>query len=429
MSLPRQGDAVTILVAEDSPTQAEQLRHLLQARGFAVSLAPNGRLALESARRSPPTLVISDIVMPEMDGYALCRALKADPDLRDVPVVLVTALSGVQDIAQSLEAGADNLIRKPYDPDNLLARVEYILANRELRRERRAGVGLQIVLGGRRHFITSEREQILDLLVSSFEEAVRVNGELARREKEVSELNARLAQHAAELEAANRELESFSYSVSHDLRAPLRAVSGFSRILAEDYGGALDGEGRRLVQTIRQGAARMEQLIEDLLELSRVGRTQLARRPIDMTAIVRRSLAELQAAGEARPERCVLEPLPEAWGDPQLVEQVWANLLSNAFKYSSVRAEPLVRVSGRSAGGASYYSVADNGVGFDPRHGEKLFRVFQRLHGEDEFPGTGVGLAIVQRIVARHGGRVWAEARLDEGATFHFMLPDQGNVR
>ncbi|CAB1369457.1 EAL domain-containing protein [Denitratisoma oestradiolicum] len=184
---------VDILVVEDSPTQAEQLCYLLQQHGYATRRAANGRLGLEEVRRQRPTLVISDIVMPEMDGYALCRAIKADTALKDIPVVIVTSLAGIQDIARSLECGADNFIRKPYEPKALLARIEYILLNLELRKGRRVSIGLEIYLGGQKHYITSDREQIIDLLISTYEEAVRMNEELQLQQTEIARSNQTLS--------------------------------------------------------------------------------------------------------------------------------------------------------------------------------------------------------------------------------------------
>ena len=397
---------VSILVAEDSRTQAEQLKDLLETRGYAVVVAADGKQALEAARRGKPTLVITDIVMPGMDGYALCSALRSDPALQDVPVIMLTALSSMQEIAKSLECGADNFIRKPYEPVNLLSRIDYILSNRALRSERRTRMGLEIDLGGKKHLITSDREQILDLLVSSYEEAVKANEVLKLRERE--------------LEAANQELESFAYSVSHDLRSPLRAIDGFSAILQDSCADRLDDEGRRLLAKIRDNANRMRQLIEDLLRLSQVGRAPLAAQEIDMAALARGALNELQPGPTAR---CVIEPLPAAWGDASLIRQVWVNLLSNALKYSRGRDKPIVEVSGHAESGANVYRVKDNGAGFDMKHYDKLFGIFQRLHSADEFPGTGIGLSIVQRVIARHGGRVWAQGEVDGGATFFFSLP------
>lgn len=249
--------------------------------------------------------------------------------------------------------------------------------------------------------------------------------------KEISSLNEELKHHTGRLEAANKELESFSYSVSHDLRAPLRAIDGFSRILEEDYQAVLDDEGRRILNVIRDNSAKMAQLIDDLLAFSRSGRSPVAAEAIDMTALAQEVFAELQGTAEGKPvPPLVLQPMPPAWGDRKLLRQVWVNLLANAVKFSGTQAQSLVEAGGRTEDQENVYYVKDNGVGFDMRYYQKLFGVFQRLHSTEEFPGTGVGLAIVQRVVLRHGGRVWAESRLNQGATFYFTLPrGKDNVR
>ncbi|MBI2752632.1 MAG: PAS domain S-box protein [Betaproteobacteria bacterium] len=238
--------------------------------------------------------------------------------------------------------------------------------------------------------------------------------ERKRIENEMKGLN-------AQLPAANRELESFSYSVSHDLRAPLRAIDGFALMLEEDCAETLDGEGKRLLAVVRAESKRMGQLIDDLLAFSRTGRQRLDPAPIDMTALAREAATE--AARDYPSIAVQLGELPEAHGDRAMLRQVWANLVGNACKYSSRNSSPRVEIEGRANGADNEYWVRDNGVGFDPRYAGKLFGVFRRLHGAHEFPGTGVGLAIVQRVVARHGGRVWCEGRPNEGARFGFALP------
>lgn len=241
-------------------------------------------------------------------------------------------------------------------------------------------------------------------------------------ERRIAGLNRDLERHARELEHTNRELESFSYSVSHDLRSPLRAIDGFSRILEEDHVARLDAEGLRLLSVIRECSQAMGRLIDDLLAFSRLGRKPLSATTVDMEALVAEVLGEVLPSGAPRPE-ITTHPLPAAWGDAALLRQVWLNLLANAIKFSSKRELPELEVGGHSQGGENIYHVRDNGVGFDMRYYEKLFGVFQRLHREAEFPGTGVGLAIVQRVVARHGGRAWAEGVPEQGATFYFSLP------
>ena len=237
-----------------------------------------------------------------------------------------------------------------------------------------------------------------------------------------------MRKQAAELEAANRDLESFSYSVSHDLRAPLRAIDGYSNILRESCGDRLGDEDKRLLGKILENTQRMGTLIEDLLAFSQLGRRPIFAAEIDMEALAREVVDELRSAPGQQVPNCVLKPLPAGWGDRSLVRQVWLNLLSNAIKFTGASEVPSIELGGSSEDARNVYYVKDNGAGFDMRYYGKLFGVFQRLHSSREFPGTGVGLAIVQRVVVRHGGRVWAEGQPGKGATFYFALPKKGPV-
>ncbi len=240
-----------------------------------------------------------------------------------------------------------------------------------------------------------------------------------------AELERRVRERTVELERANRELESFSYSVSHDLRAPVRAIEGFARILEEEAGERLDSEMRRYLAMVRDNGRRMGVLIESLLEFSRLGRRPLALVDTDMAALARDVFEEL-AGGLPKTPEFVIGAMPHARCDRALVRQVWTNLLSNAIKFTGKTPAPRIAVGGDPKDGESVYYVCDNGAGFDMRYYEKMFGVFQRLHGDQEFHGTGVGLALVQRIVERHGGRIWAEGKVGEGATFWFSLPRAG---
>jgi PAS domain S-box-containing protein len=242
-------------------------------------------------------------------------------------------------------------------------------------------------------------------------------------EQAIHALNSALETKAEQLTSINRELESFSYSVSHDLRAPLRAIDGFALMIEEDYGGRLDAEGRRYLSVIRDNGKRMGALIDDLLAFSRLGRLPVVTQEINVEHLVREVVEEaVNGYGEAAP-RIEIGRLPPALGDRGLLRQVWVNLMSNAIKYSSKAARPRIEVSGQQNASENLYSIRDNGVGFDMGYVDKLFGVFQRLHRADEFSGTGVGLAIVHRIVTRHGGRVWAQGTVDNGAVFSFSLP------
>jgi signal transduction histidine kinase len=263
--------------------------------------------------------------------------------------------------------------------------------------------------------VTIAREVAAQLAVSLVQARL-----LERIRDHATELETRVLERTAELEAVNKELASFSYSVSHDLRAPLRAVDGYALMLEEDHGAKLDDEGRRLLSVVRASAVRMGQLIDDLLSFSRLGRQPLAVHAVDSASLVREVIDEVRGESKASIE---VGALPPANGDRALLKQVWINLVSNALKYSGKRDAPRVEIGAELEGEEVIYSVRDNGAGFDMRYVAKLFGVFQRLHSQEEFTGTGVGLAIVQRVVTRHGGRVWAQGEPGKGATFFFSLP------
>ncbi len=407
---------IKILIAEDSPTQAQQLQYLLEQQGYTAEVAANGRQALEMAPKFKPTLIISDVVMPEMDGYQLCQKIKADPALHDTPIILVTTMSDPQDVIRGLECGADNFFLKPYDEQYLVSRVKYVLVNREMRRVEQAGMGVEIYFHGQRHFITADRLQILNLLMSTYEAAIQRNKELNRSQEELRSLNAKL-------DSANKELESFSYSVSHDLRAPLRHIDGYLGLLEKHAKDRLDDKGKGFLKVISESARQMGRLIDDLLAFSQMSRAEMMRREVDMGRLVQETIRALQPESQGRDIRWNIAELPVVLADAAMMRQVLINLLANAVKYTRTRTVAEIEVGVQRTENDFIFFVRDNGVGFDMQYVDKLFGVFQRLHRAEDFEGTGIGLANVRRIISRHSGRTWAEARLDEGAIFYFSLP------
>ena len=242
-----------------------------------------------------------------------------------------------------------------------------------------------------------------------------------KADMEISQLNADLKRNVTELEYTNKELESFSYSVSHDLRAPLRSINGYAQMIQEDHAQEFGEEAKRMLNVIRNNAKKMGELIDDLLAFSRMGRKEVVRLPIDFNKLIEPIVTSRENMAE-KDMRITVKPLLPAQGDPALLLQVYINLISNAIKYSSKKEISEVEIGSFEKEDEYVYYVKDNGAGFDMQYVHKLFNVFQRLH-DNEFEGTGVGLAIVQRIVVKHGGKVWAEGKIDEGATFYFSLP------
>ena len=311
---------------------------------------------------------------------------------------------------------------------------ELIIANEELifqNKEKEKRAAELIIANKELAFQNEEKEKRASELIVANTELLFQNEEKEKRAAELIIANKELAfqneekeKRASELIVANKELESFSYSVSHDLRAPLRAVNGFAILLEEGYGKLFDEEGRRLLHIVQENANKMGVLIDDLLAFSRLGKKEINKSRIDMTKLAENVLNEFKTSLQLKAE-VHIHTLHHVTADPTLMNQVWVNLLSNAIKYSSNVQKPVIAISSEHQNGELIYSIKDNGVGFSMRYAHKLFGVFQRLHDAEDFEGTGVGLALVHRIISRHGGKIWAKAKMGKGATFHFTLPEK----
>jgi two-component system, NtrC family, sensor kinase len=381
-----------ILAVDDSETYLQQLAEVLRADGFEVVLARSGEEALQLLAVQPVDCVLLDLLMPGLGGRETCRRVKNAPGIRDIPVVMLTAVEDREAMIQGLGAGADDYIAKSSDFDLLRARV---LA--QIRRKQ----------------FEDETRRIREQLLRAELEAVE-----ARAARENAEERAKLV---AELEVKNEELESFSYSVAHDLRAPLRSIDGFGLALLEDYAEKLDDDGKQYLAYVRESAQQMAQLIDDMLALSQVTRGEFERAPVDLSRIARSVGAELARAAPDRQIDFVVADGLVGEGDARLMTIAFENLLGNAWKYSGQRAQPRIEV-GALDGEPRTFFVRDNGAGFDMAYADKLFGMFQRLHAKSEFEGTGIGLATVQRVIRRHGGKIWADAAVGQGATFFFTL-------
>ncbi len=409
-----------LLIVDDHPANLHLLRRQLESEGHTSLEATNGVEALKMLERATVDAVISDILMPDMDGFRLCLEIRKSAKHGALPVVLYTSTyDSAEDRQLAQMVGADRYIVKLSPPGVLFDALREAVQRTPDSTPPALPHNEAYVLKHYNGALVTRLEERNIELQQTLAKLQAANAEILQLNRD---LESRVEQRTADLLAANRDLDSFSYSVSHDLRAPLRAIDGFSRIVETDYGDRLDDEGRRLLGVVRDNSRRMGQLIEHLLEFSRLGRTPLARTDIDMTRLAKDALEEARADA-GRPPEVVVQPLPAARGDAALLRQVWINLLANAVKFSGARERPSIDVSGYESSTGNVYCVKDNGAGFDMRYYDKLFGVFQRLHSEREFAGSGVGLAIVQQIIVRHGGRVWAESVPGQGASFYFSLP------
>ena len=404
-----------ILIVEDSLTQAEQLCYILEKHDYQVMVACNGNAALEMIKETRPTLIISDILMPEMDGYELCRRIKSLDDCRDIPVILLTCLSDPRDVIKGLECGADNFITKPYNEEYLLSRITDILASRHHTQENRALPGLEITFGCQKYLVTSNRRQILDLLLSTYEAAIRKNNELISARDELSELN-------EQLKTANQDLEAFNYTVSHDLRQPLNTISSACQLIELLGGDKIDEESKRCLKMANEGVKQMSNLITTLLRFSHSAHSELHRKMVDLGIIARVVAANLGTTEPGRQVTFIIAEGLMANCDPELLMLLMENLLGNAWKYTSAQRQAVIELVSTEIDGKTVFFVRDDGPGFSMADAEKLFAPFKRLPGTVEFKGHGIGLATVERIIRRHDGKVWAEGEPGKGATFYFTL-------
>lgn len=420
---PAAGEALRILVVDDSSRNRKLLRAGLENERCTVLEAANGRDALEILAEGAVDAVVSDILMPRMDGFRLCREMRgSNAAFASVPFLLYTATyDSPQDRQLAKSVGADDYLLKPAPVAVILDSIRraQVSAARHARIAPTPQVEAEVL------------EQYNAALVRKLEtrnhEVQEAFTQLQSAHEHILELNRflemRVEQRTAALDAANRELESFSYSVAHDLRAPLHQIAGFADLLRETLG-TPTAESAEFLDRIISATRRMDQLIVDLLAFARTARTELTLREVNLEQTLDEALEAVRPDFAGRKINWKRESLPHVRGDAALLRQVYINLLSNAIKYTRSRTEATIQI-GHRVGRAHelVLYVRDNGIGFDMQHARSLFGVFQRLHGATDYEGTGIGLANVQRIITRHGGRVWAEAMVDRGATFYFTLP------
>jgi two-component system, sensor histidine kinase and response regulator len=360
-----------ILVVDDKPENLVAIERVLRDLDVELIKVTSGNEALKATIHHNFALALLDIQMPEMDGYELAGILREEEKTHHLPFIFISAVyTDNLNVFKGYEKGAFSFITKPFQAEILVNKVRF--------------------------FMEKHQQEI----------------ELFNKNKE--------------LQAINEELESFSYSISHDLRAPLRALSGYSKMLEEDFLPVLNDEGKRLLNNIQDNAKRMGDLVDDLLAFSKLGRQDLKKSQVDVADMVDLILQDFVQSYPHHAAIEVSELLP-VFADGSLLHQIWVNLISNAIKYSGKKDEPVIKIGCTRNGDNITYYVKDNGAGFNMDYVNKLFGVFQRLHAMNEFEGTGIGLAIVKRIIDKHGGRAWCEGEEGKGATFYFSLPDSPN--
>lgn len=417
-----------VMIVEDSALQAALLRKLLEGAGYTVIVANDGRQALEKLGQGLPEVIISDIDMPELNGYQLCRAVKNEPSTRHIPIILLTSLSDPRNVIEGLQAGADNYVTKPYDSQGLLARVQSLRLSPELYRDHGPEQPLEVNLAGETFTIDAGRGQILNLLLSTFESAVWQNQKLRQS-------NDKLQLMAREMEEKNRELEQaidtqnrFIGMAAHDMRNPLSVTLGYSQLLMDGVMGPLEGPQTKFVASIQKATESLLQLVNELLEISEIesGNLQLELMETDLPALVRHAVEMNGFLAKNKGIRIVddLDRLPPFRVDSGKIDQVLNNLLSNAAKFSHPNTEIRVELRRREDGGA-VLSVIDQGQGIPKDEQDNLFQPFQRtsVRGTAGEKSTGLGLAIVKRIVEGHGATISVDSEPGKGSRFVVSFP------
>jgi signal transduction histidine kinase len=375
-----QGAVRSILIVDDVSVNLQLVTAQLEARGYLALVARSGREAIQRAEFAQPDLILLDVVMPGMDGFETCRRLKQSDVTRDIPVIFMTALTETDDKVEGFRAGGVDYVTKPLNAEEVLARVDTHLTLYALRQQ-----------------LAAQNQQLRQ--------------EIAARE-----------QVQAALRRSNAELEQLAYVASHDMQEPLRMIASYLQLVADRYGDALDADGHEFIGYAVDGAKRMQALISDMLAYSRVSTRARPFQPTDSARIVATAERHLQIAIEEGGAEIERGELPVVLGDEVQLLQLFQNLIGNAIKFRG-QAPPRVRVTAEPADDGWCFSVGDNGIGIAPEYFERIFVLFQRLHGRKEYPGTGIGLALCKRIVERHGGRIWVESTAGQGSVFRFTLP------
>lgn len=407
-----------IMAIEDSLVQAKRIEFFFKKHNFNFKIISTGQEALLEVEKEKPLLIISDIIMPGIDGYQFCKKIKENSHTKDIPVILLTSLQDPKDIIRGLQAGADNFITKPFNDKNLFSRINHLLSNinpETTDSEVLCNAPIQIKYRGEEFSITSSRKQILDLLISVYDTAVQRNEELTEIKETLEKTNRELTQ-------ANQDLDSFAHTVSHDLKSPLSVIIGFSSAILNNEHSSISEEEKTYINYMQESSYQMNQLIQDLLAYSQSGNVKINQTEVNLSDIANDIIENESIKYQNTNPKITIEPNLIAYADPAMIRVVLNNLIGNAVKYSSKTDNPEIIFGQKEQYGQKLFYVKDNGIGFEMSKADTVFQPFVRLETDNNYSGTGVGLSTVKRIIEKHGGEIWAESTPNQGTTFFFSL-------
>ncbi|HHP7229838.1 MAG TPA: response regulator [Xenococcaceae cyanobacterium] len=409
----------TILIVDDCQENCEILSCLLQSYGFEVLIAKTGWQAISIVEQNLLDLILLDIIMPEIDGLETCQRIRSNQKACEIPIIFMTAIHDLETKLKGFELGAVDYITKPFENQEVIARIKTQLSLKQM----------QVVLKQQNQQLQKEiaQRKLTEQKLRKIEAKERqLNQKL---EQKVAERTAALVHTAKELARSNQELkrsnadlESFAYAVSHDLQAPLRSIKMFAELFTQEYQELLQGQPQEYLEYITSSAERMEHLIRDLLAYSRAGKNEQTWIPINLSELVNKSIRDLEATIRETQATIKVDKLPTLMVNPTEISRLFQNLIGNSLKFRSQQ-EPVIEIGTVYDQDNWQIFVKDNGIGIDTQYHHKIFQVFERLHSEDDYPGTGIGLSICQKVVKRHGGKIWLKSVPDQGSTFYFTLP------
>lgn len=409
---------VQILIVEDSPTQAAYLAFILQEQGYAILQAADGLEGLTLTQSQRPDLVISDIHMPGMHGFEMCLAIKSNPDLSAIPIILLTSLTESDSLFRGLQARADYYITKPVAPETLLRTIRHALTTPRSPSNQNS-VMAEVTYDNQSYQIPAQPQRIINLLMATYENATRQNEELLQAQRALQALNEQLE---FLVRKRTQELEQIAFISAHDLREPVRITVSYAQLLARRYQDELDDNARTYIQFLVEGAHRMDSLLQDVLAYLELDKQAVGNELVEATASLAAVIAQYAEPLRSVGGHITYDSLPRIWTNASQLDQLWSQLLDNSLKFRS-QAAPQVHISVQHGGDHWLFAVQDNGMGVESAYYEQIFTFFKRLNPRDQYPGNGAGLAICRKIVERHRGRIWLESTPGAGSTVFFTWP------